>query len=452
MKSRNRREAYKNRKSQRGEVVTQQQKQQPRVNQQTEPPLQEFRPDYLQQPPLQPEAAFYGVEQTTQWAAMPSEAVFYDVGQQQEAPIIVNPYANLQEEAVARQYALPQEEVVASQYALPQEEVVASQYALPQEEAVASQYVQPQEKVVASYNQAAVSDWQNYNPQPENTETTFLKLVEPVADNIAEQAADNQNVSYAAEPPKLTPRWVSLNREQNMEKELLQQNSPMKVALLAYTPEPEKVVAAAARLCYSPKSGIELLENFTDEKVENFLTRLSTLGHFSPFEHATFTFAVDGVSRSLSHQLVRHRIASYSQKSQRYVDETGFHYIVPPSIAADQTLDQAFHSLMQRIERFYEELVSVGVPPEDARAILPNAATTNLVITMNARSLHNFFRLRCCHRAQTEIRQLANLMLAKVKRVAPHLFAAAGAACLTEGVCPEGEMSCGLLEKINKDK
>jgi len=220
----------------------------------------------------------------------------------------------------------------------------------------------------------------------------------------------------------------------------------MRVVLLTYTPEPDKVVAAAARLCYSPQSGAELMDNFHPEQVREFLSRLVSLGHYSPFEHAVFTFAVDGVSRALSHQLVRHRIASYSQKSQRYVQEKGFDYITPPSIAKDGGQKRAFDQLMQEIARHYAAAIAAGIPAEDARYMLPNATATNLVITMNARSLHNFFNLRCCERAQTEIRRLAQAMLAEVKQAAPALFAVAGPSCITEGVCHEGDLSCGRVK------
>lgn len=221
----------------------------------------------------------------------------------------------------------------------------------------------------------------------------------------------------------------------------------MQVTLLTYTPEPDKVVAAAARLCYSPQSGTELMEDFSEEQAQSFLARLSSHGHASPMEHASFTFAVDGVSRALSHQLVRHRIASYSQKSQRYVKENGFDYIIPPSVEANPEQKRAFTQLMQEIADGYAAALAAGIPAEDARYLLPNATATNLVITMNARSLHNFFRLRCCVRAQAEIRELAQYMLAEVKRVAPALFAKAGPSCETEGICHEGNMTCGRLKQ-----
>lgn len=225
----------------------------------------------------------------------------------------------------------------------------------------------------------------------------------------------------------------------------------MKVSLLQYTPEPEKLVAAAARLCYSDKSADELMENFTPEKVTEFVQKLVALGHESPMEHVCFTFAVDGISRACSHQLVRHRIGvSFSQKSQRYVKEKQFEYVVPPKVARNPELLAKFEQAMQNAQTEYAELLAAGVPAEDARFVLPNAAATSLVVTMNVRSLWHFFQLRCCNRAQWEIRALANAMLAEVKEVAPLLFANAGATCDSMGVCFEGDMSCGKCKNVQK--
>lgn len=223
----------------------------------------------------------------------------------------------------------------------------------------------------------------------------------------------------------------------------------MKVSLLQYTPEPEKLVAAAARLCYSDKSADELMDNFTPEKVAEFVQKLVALGHESPMEHVCFTFAVDGISRACSHQLVRHRIGvSFSQKSQRYVKENQFEYVVPPKIARNPELAAKFAQAMETAQAEYAELLAAGVPAEDARFVLPNAAATSLVVTMNVRSLWHFFELRCCNRAQWEIRALANAMLAEVKEVAPLLFANAGATCDSMGVCFEGAMSCGKCKNV----
>jgi thymidylate synthase (FAD) len=223
----------------------------------------------------------------------------------------------------------------------------------------------------------------------------------------------------------------------------------VKVILLEHTPEPERLVAAAARLCYSDKSADELLDNFTPDKVESFVKKLVSLGHESPMEHVCFTFAIDGISRACSHQLVRHRIGvSFSQKSQRYVKENQFEYVTPPKIAAKPELAEKFDKAMADMQGVYEELLAAGVPAEDARFVLPNAASTSLVVTMNVRSLWHFFELRCCNRAQWEIRALANAMLTEVREVAPLLFAKAGATCDSMGICFEGGMTCGKCPNV----
>lgn len=225
----------------------------------------------------------------------------------------------------------------------------------------------------------------------------------------------------------------------------------MKVKLINHTPEPEKTVAAAARLCYSPVGAEDIMNDFTPEKIENFLDLLVEMGHQSPMEHVNFTFAIEGVSRALTHQLVRHRIASYSQQSQRYVKEEQFSYIIPPSIERNPEAKAIFEEKMKNIQKTYSDLAKL-VHHEDARYVLPNACETKVVCTFNTRSLLNFFQHRCCERAQWEIRSLANKMLAEVRKVAPTMFAKAGAACLTKGYCPEGKMSCGRIEKMKKNK
>jgi thymidylate synthase (FAD) len=226
----------------------------------------------------------------------------------------------------------------------------------------------------------------------------------------------------------------------------------MEVKLLTYTPEPEKVVAAAARLCYSPKTAAQVMEDFAAADVNQFISKLVGMGHFSPFEHVSFTFAIDGVSRALSHQLVRHRIgASFSQKSQRYVKAEDPGQIVKPgSVASNAAANQIFDQAIEQAYAAYAQLLQLDIAAEDARYLLPNATVTNLVVTMNARSLLHFFELRCCQRAQWEIRDMANRMLALVKEVAPNIFSSAGATCNTQGFCYEGKMSCGKVpaEKI----
>ena len=174
------------------------------------------------------------------------------------------------------------------------------------------------------------------------------------------------------------------------------------------------------------------------------------LGHGSTIEHVSFTFGIEGVSRVLTHQLVRHRIASYDQQSQRYVREQNFAYVTPPSVADNTVAAAKFREFMTRARAVYDELIAAGVPQEDARYVLPNATQTKILVTMNARTLHHFFNLRCCYRAQWEIREMAYKMLAEVKKVAPTLFKNAGASCVSTGRCPEGDMTCGKLGEMLK--
>ncbi|ACI21576.1 MULTISPECIES: FAD-dependent thymidylate synthase [Thermodesulfovibrio] len=232
----------------------------------------------------------------------------------------------------------------------------------------------------------------------------------------------------------------------------------LKVSILTHTPEPENVVALSARLCYSPVGIEELKEKLSDNDKDNLINLLINSGHLSPFEHASFTFAVEGISRACSHQLVRHRIASYSQQSQRYVsEEKGFDYIIPDTIKKDSEIQSLFIEAMKKSHEYYCKILHAlekqGLKGElarqDARFVLPNAAETKIVITMNARELLHFFKVRCCNRAQWEIRELATEMLKLVKKIAPRLFKNAGPACIT-GKCPEGKFSCGEIEKVRK--
>ncbi len=224
----------------------------------------------------------------------------------------------------------------------------------------------------------------------------------------------------------------------------------IKVKLLEHTPEPERVVAMAARLCYSAAGAEELAERMTKEQVEKLLSKIVKMGHASTMEHVSFTFGIEGVSRVLTHQLVRHRLASYSQQSQRYVAEHDFEYIIPPTIAGKPEAMARFEALMEEVQTAYNELADMGIPKEDARYVLANATETKIVVTMNARSLMHFFNLRCCNRAQWEIRDLAYKMLAEVKKVAPILFRNAGASCVSTGHCPEGAMTCGKFSEMIK--
>lgn len=217
----------------------------------------------------------------------------------------------------------------------------------------------------------------------------------------------------------------------------------MDVTLLYHTPEPERAVATAARLCYAPVGGRELMESLTDEKIRKVLTTIMASGHFSTLEHASYTFAVEGVSRALTHQLVRHRLASYNQQSQRYVKFKEEPPIVrPASVDTNPEVAQAFDEAIEACWQAYDKLVQAGVPAEDARYILPNACETKIVVTMNIRELMHFFSNRCCNRAQWEIRELAWKMLELVRPTAPFIFRTAGPGCM-RGACPEGKMCCG---------
>lgn len=220
----------------------------------------------------------------------------------------------------------------------------------------------------------------------------------------------------------------------------------MKVKLIGFTPAPERMPAMAAKLTHS-KSTPEELEKTSEKELHTILDHVMRLGHTSVIEHTCFTFAISGVSRSLTHQLVRHRIASYAQQSQRYVNLTEPNYVTPPKIVKNTKMKKAYEETMDLIWDQYNKLLEMGIPAEDARYVLPNAACTNIIVTMNARSLLNFFELRCCLHAQWEIRSLANKMLTLVKEQAPTIFKNAGPPCKSKGICPENKKDCPLYPK-----
>ena len=266
----------------------------------------------------------------------------------------------------------------------------------------------------------------------------------------------------------------------------------LKVKIIAHTPEPDKVVAQAGKLCYSAVGVDEIAQKLTEEEIARYVNMLASIGHESPLEHVSFTFAIEGISRACTHQIVRHRIASYSQQSQRYVKLEQFEYIIPPAIESNPEANRIFIEAMERDQEAYDELVDLlledilidkhaadygscireilkenpdAVPDrskvldlyaekflkeygkaekqaiEDARYVFPNACETKIVITMNARSLLHFFNVRCCNRAQWEIREMATEMLKECKKIAPALFKKAGPDCVY-GKCGEGKMSC----------
>ena len=266
----------------------------------------------------------------------------------------------------------------------------------------------------------------------------------------------------------------------------------LKVKIIAHTPEPDKVVAQAGKLCYSAVGVDEITQKLTEEEIARYVNMLANIGHESPLEHVSFTFAIEGISRACTHQIVRHRIASYSQQSQRYVKLEQFEYIIPPAIESNSEAKRIFIEAMERDQEAYDELVDLlledilidkhaadygscirkilkenpdTVPDrskvldlyaenfledyrkaekqaiEDARYVFPNACETKIVVTMNARSLLHFFNVRCCNRAQWEIREMATEMLKECKKIAPALFKKAGPDCVY-GKCGEGKMSC----------
>lgn len=210
----------------------------------------------------------------------------------------------------------------------------------------------------------------------------------------------------------------------------------MKVELLTHTPQPEKLCALAAKLCYS--AGMPRKKDLTPDKAGPFLERIMESGHLSVLEHACFTFGIEGISRACSHQLVRHRLASFSQQSQRYVSlKEMLESVVPPSVMQHPELHARFNTFLGVAYQLYEDLQKAGIPAEDARFVLPNAAETKLVMTMNVRELRHFFTLRLCSKSQWEIRALAGEMFSIVSRVSPILFLNCGPACVSSGRCLE---------------
>ena len=242
-----------------------------------------------------------------------------------------------------------------------------------------------------------------------------------------------------------------------------------KVEIISHTQCPYDVISVAAKTCYSSMDLDDLMRKFTDAERLKLVKSLEDSKHESPFEHVSITFAISNISRACSHQLVRHRIASFSQRSQRYVDETGFNYFVPVNINSSKNIKEYYTHFMNKVGVIYEELkedllnyfieeyrkVQNKEPDtthirafkkmagEEARYVLPNACSTQLVMTMNVRSLWNFFNLRCCNRAQAEINELAWEMLRQCKKRWPLLFEHAGPDCMN-GICKEKPgFSCG---------
>jgi thymidylate synthase (FAD) len=209
------------------------------------------------------------------------------------------------------------------------------------------------------------------------------------------------------------------------------------------------VCAIAACTSSAAESPGEIAERMDKDKRAKILRHVVRSGHHSVIEHANFSFSVKGISRACSHQLVRHRIASYTQQSQRYVTFKDLTYVMPPKVAQDAKAKAVFEEAMRNSSDAYKKLTAAGILAEDARYVYPNASTTNIYITMNARELKHFFRLRCCNRAQWEIREMADLMLTVAKKVAPIIFENSGPACVELGRCPEAK-PCGRFEEVRE--
>lgn len=224
----------------------------------------------------------------------------------------------------------------------------------------------------------------------------------------------------------------------------------MKVKLLRYTTDAERLCGTAALATTRSGTPSEILEKMDPDRAKRTIRLVTGYGHDSVIEHASFTFSIEGVSRAMTHQLVRHRIASYTQQSQRYVTYNMLeNYVTPPSINNNAEAKRIFDDTLERISKVYEDLLHMGIHKEDARFILPNAAKTNIIVTMNARELRHFFNMRCCARAQWEMREIATEMLHQVKKAASALFENAGPLCVKLGYCSEGKMrppDCDIAE------
>ncbi|MHA1302837.1 MAG: FAD-dependent thymidylate synthase [Candidatus Heimdallarchaeaceae archaeon] len=225
----------------------------------------------------------------------------------------------------------------------------------------------------------------------------------------------------------------------------------IQVRLISYPEESELVAKIAGIICYSKDTELKKIKEQAKSKENTYLRKIIESGHLSILEHNVFVFHISGVSRALSHQLVRKRIASYSQQSQRYVEASNFNYVIPPIVEKSKWAKD-YKNKIEELFHFYQKMVTEGIPKEDARYILPNATTTQLIVSMNAHALIDFFAMRCCTRSQWEIRKLACSMLKEVKEVAPTIFENAGAYCDFYGYCPENEKSCGKAPTLKELK
>ena len=223
----------------------------------------------------------------------------------------------------------------------------------------------------------------------------------------------------------------------------------MIVKLLSHTKDPEQVVAAAIRQCYASVGPRELKKKIDKETRERLIKQVLASGHTSTLEHAEFTFGIEGVSRVTEIQLVRHRVGTaFSVQSGRYVKRGDAKFVIPVSVKNNPVIYKKYKKILKDVQNLYNEMTDAGIKAEDARYLQPQSLQTKMVVSFNARALLHYLELRCCRRAQWESQMMANLMLKEVKKVAPTIFANAGATCTTQKICWEGKMSCGLYEKI----
>lgn len=227
----------------------------------------------------------------------------------------------------------------------------------------------------------------------------------------------------------------------------------MKVVLTSYTPEPELAIALAARRCIRDQDHEEICTDLPKDEIRRLIATVIGKGHHSVLEHVSFTFDISGVSRVLSHQLVRHRIASYSQLSQQRVDSSSLAYVMPPEVRRDPALLDQYENAMEVCRSLYSALIERGVPLGSGRYVLPSAFTTRIMTTMNARSLFNLIEQRACAAEEWEFRPVATLIHKRLLNVAPDIFRFAGTTCVTNGFCLEGEtgLNCRKREVTNAD-
>lgn len=223
----------------------------------------------------------------------------------------------------------------------------------------------------------------------------------------------------------------------------------IQVKLISYPEEAELIAKMAGLICYSGEKVFEEIKEKASIKPDEYLAAIVKSGHLSIIEHNVFVFYVSGLSRVTSHQLVRKRIASFSQQSQRYVNAENFDYITPEKIK-NSDFHKDYTRIVKETHELYQKMVDNGINKEDARYILPNATSTQMIVSMNAHALIDLLVRRLCIRSQWEIQELAERMLEEVTKVAPTIFRNLGAFCDFYGYCPENSHSCGKSPTIDE--